>query len=51
VPFGTAKQEHWMKINQHTIWKRWVKKYGHHPGFKASLKRTTKKKTQRKGKK
>jgi len=35
MPFASAKQEMYMKIRMPTIWKRWVKKYGHHPGFKA----------------
>lgn len=54
MPFESAKQEHWMRINQPAIYKRWVKKYGHYPGFKASLKRkpiNKKIKTRKRGRK
>lgn len=34
MPFANAKQEMAMKINAPDVWKRWVKKYGHAPGFK-----------------
>ena len=34
MPFKSAEQEMAMKINAPAVWKEWVKKYGHHPGFK-----------------
>jgi len=43
MPFKSARQEQAMMINSPTVWKRWVKKYGHHPGFKAQLKKSGKK--------
>jgi hypothetical protein len=43
MPFVNAKQEMAMKINAPKVWKEWVKKYGHAPGFK-SLESTAAKK-------
>ena len=37
MPFISAKQELFLYINQPDIWKEWVKKYGHAPGFHALL--------------
>ncbi len=52
MPFGSVAQEQWMMINQPAIYKRWVKKYGHHPDFKSAMrKKTTKKKTRKRGSK
>jgi len=34
MPFESVKQELWMKINKPELWKRWVERYGHHPGLK-----------------
>jgi len=42
MPFKSAKQEIAMKINSPVVWKRWVKKYGHHPGYAAESKRSAK---------
>lgn len=53
MPFATARQEMFMKIRMPKIWKDWVKKYGHHPKFKAFEKAAAKRaaKTRKKKKK
>lgn len=43
MPFRSANQEMYMKINKTKLWKDWVKKYGHHPKFKALEKLSAKK--------
>lgn len=43
MPFASAKQEMYMKIRRPKLWKDWVKKYGHHPKFKAFEKTAAKK--------
>jgi len=39
MPFKSVKQERYMQINRPALWKRWVKKYGHHPGYAAAVKK------------
>jgi hypothetical protein len=43
MPFESAKQELWMRKKQPEIWRKWVKRYGHHPGYSAAVKRSAKK--------
>lgn len=43
MPFISAKQEAWMKINTSVLWHKWVKEYGHAKGTKAKVKRAAKK--------
>lgn len=43
MPFKTAKQEMAMKINAPDVWKKWVRKYGHAPGWKAYQSKMAKK--------
>jgi len=43
VPFKNAAQEMALKINDPTLWKRWVKKYGHAPGWAEYQKRAGRK--------
>ena len=43
MPFKSAAQEQAMMINAPKVWKEWVNKYGHHPGFKAQLSKSAKK--------
>jgi hypothetical protein len=37
MPFASAEQEYYLKMNHPDIWRRWVKKYGHAPGYKKKL--------------
>ena len=37
MPFASAKQEFYMMKNHPDLWREWVDKYGHHPGFKSYL--------------
>jgi len=37
MPFVSAKMELWMLINQPEIWREWVRRYGHAPGFHVLL--------------
>lgn len=48
MPFKTAEQEIAMQINAPKVWKRWVKKYGHHPGYFAKLHKKLKKRRKKK---
>jgi hypothetical protein len=50
MPFKSAKQEMAMKIRSPKVWREWVKKYGHHPGYSALMKKSSKKKKARKTK-
>jgi hypothetical protein len=34
MPFKTKKQELWMRINKPKVYKKWVKKYGHHKSLR-----------------
>jgi hypothetical protein len=43
MPFKSVKQEMWMRRNKTKIWKEWVRKYGHAPGYQAAVNRTAKK--------
>lgn len=43
MPFKSAKQEIAMKINAPDVWRKWVKKYGHHPGYQSAVKSSAKK--------
>jgi hypothetical protein len=33
MPFVSAAQEFALKKNAPEVWKKWVKKYGHHPAY------------------
>jgi len=44
MPWASASQEVYMQINQPDIWKSWVKKYGHHPGYFELLRRKKRRK-------
>lgn len=43
MPFKNAKHEMALKINAPDVWKKWVKKYGHAPGFKELKKKAGRK--------
>lgn len=43
MPFKSAKQEVAMQINSPATWKKWVKRYGHHPGYRALMRKSAKK--------
>lgn len=43
MPFKSAKQELWMRRNKPAMWREWVRKYGHAPGYQAAVKRAAKK--------
>lgn len=51
MPFISARQEMYMMINTPGLWKEWVAKYGHHPGFKALIKKSNKKSPKRRNRK
>ena len=38
-----------MMINSPAVWRKWVSKYGHHPGFKKAVASSAKKKTGKAG--
>jgi len=46
MPFKSVKQEMAMKINAPAVWRKWVKRYGHAPGYQAAVKRAAKKAAQ-----
>uniref|UniRef100_A0A6M3J7V3 Uncharacterized protein n=1 Tax=viral metagenome TaxID=1070528 RepID=A0A6M3J7V3_9ZZZZ len=48
MPFSSAKQEVFLMINSPALWKKWSKKYGHHPQFKSELKKHKRKTSKRK---
>ncbi len=43
MPFKSPAQEYHFMINMPTIWKEWVKKYGHAKGWKKYKKSLAKK--------
>jgi len=43
MPFKSAKQEIAMQINSPDVWKEWVRKYGHHPDYRKTIKNSAKK--------
>lgn len=53
MPFKSVKQELAMRINAPKVWKAWVKKYGHAPGYYAAVKGMAKRaaRTRRRGSK
>jgi hypothetical protein len=50
MPFQSAKQELHMKINHPKIYRKWLKKYGHHPGYYELMRRKKRRKKKRKRK-
>jgi len=48
MPFSSPQQEMFMMINHHSLWRKWVRKYGHVAGFKAYLRKVNRKKKKRK---
>jgi hypothetical protein len=42
MPFKNLKQELYMRKNKTELWRKWVSKYGHAPGYKKSVKQTAK---------
>ena len=43
MPFTSVKQEFYMRRNKSKLWREWVRKYGHHPDYKAAVKASAKK--------
>ena len=43
MPFKTAAQEYAMMINAADVWREWVRKYGHAPGWTDYKKKAAKK--------
>ena len=43
MPFKSVKQELAMKINAPDVWRKWVKKYGHAPGYSQAMKKNANK--------
>lgn len=43
MPFKSVKQEMYLRRNNPALWREWVKKYGHAPGYQAAVNRTAKK--------
>lgn len=50
MPFKSLKQELYLRMNDPKLWKEWVKKYGHAPGYQAYVKKTAKKAAKKRGK-
>jgi hypothetical protein len=50
VPFASPEQEIWMREHLPEIYRRWLKKYGHAPGFNKKM-RQSKRRTRGKRKK
>ena len=38
MPFTSVKQEFFMRRNKTSVWRKWVRKYGHHPDYKGAVK-------------
>jgi hypothetical protein len=51
MPFQSVKQELWMRRNQPGVWRDWVRRYGHHPGYAAAIKKAAKKAARTRSKK
>ena len=43
MPFKTLKQELYLRRREPKLWKEWVSRYGHAPGYAAAVKRSAKK--------
>lgn len=43
MPFKSVKQELYMRKNTPKVWRDWVKRYGHHPGYTKAVKNIAKK--------
>ncbi len=43
MPFKSVKQELYLKKNETALWKKWVAKYGHAPGYQEAIRRAAKK--------
>ncbi len=43
MPFKNVRQEMAMKINAPHVWREWVEKYGHAPGWKEYERRAARK--------
>jgi SRSO17 transposase len=43
MPFKSVKQELYLRKNEPKLWKEWVRKYGHAPGYQAAVTRAAKK--------
>jgi len=50
MPLHSARQEVAMMINSPEVWRKWVRKYGHYPGFKASLRKNKRRSKKRRKK-
>lgn len=48
MPWKSAKQEVYMQINHPSIWKEWVKKYGHASGYYELIRRKKRRKKRKK---
>jgi len=46
MPFKSLKQELFMRKNNPSLWKEWVRKYGHAPGYTTFVKKTAQKSAQ-----
>jgi len=42
MPFKTVEQELAMRRNAPDVWRTWVMKYGHHPGYEKRIKEIAK---------
>jgi len=43
MPFKSLKQEMAMRMNAPEVWREWVRKYGHAPGYKQAVKKIARK--------
>ena len=50
MPFVSVAQEEYMKINLPDLWKKWISKYGHAPGYKRRKSSTARKRKNRRKK-
>ena len=47
MPFQSPQQEIWMKLNLPSLYKDWVKKYGHAKGYKKRVSQNARKRKKR----